>query len=265
MSLHTQEKLQQDLQRLGLVEGDTVYIHTSLRAVGKIEGGAVVLIEALRQVVGKTGTLAVPTHTLSFVGLNKAPYDKAATPTVLGAFPEIFRNHPDALRSGHGSHSSAAMGFQARYLTENHNPTDALGESSPLYKLWQLGGKILLLGVTHTTNTSIHLAESVAKVPYLVHHYDASWGKDVHVLENGVVDIHTQVEFPGCSNTFDQIQPLLEQQNKINANTVGNATAYLMNARDLIATAVSLLKTNPAALLCDKPNCPACPARRAAV
>jgi len=263
--MFSQQQLQKDLQQLGLTKGDTVYVHTSLKAIGAIDGGADTLIKALCEVLGEEGTFAVPTHSLCFPGNGSAPYNAATSPSRLGVFTEVVRNHPQALRSGHASHSTAAIGKNAKKITENHDPCHAVGENSPLYRLWKMGGKILLLGVTHKVSTCIHLAESVAKSPYLHLHYDASWGNVVHEqLPDGSIKEHTQIEFPGCSGTFNQLQPLLEAKGQVAVGKIGNATSYLMNAADLIACAVDLMEKDNAAMLCDSPTCPACPDRKEA-
>lgn len=260
--MHSKKQLQNDLEQLGLAKGDMVYVHTSLRAVGAIEGGADTLINAFLDVLGPDGTLAVPTHTLSFVGLGKPPHTQD-TPTILGAFPEAVRKRPEALRSGHASHATAAIGKHAKTLTENHDPCHAVGPDSPLYRLWQMDGKILLLGVTHKANTTIHLAESIAKMPYRFLHYDASWGNAVHeLLPDGTVKEHVQAEFPGCSGVYNQLQPLLETKGMVNVGPVGNAASYLMKSRNLVAEAIALLEKDNAALLCNEPQCPCCPSRR---
>lgn len=263
MGAVTEEMLQNDLKMLGLECGDMVYVHTSMKAIGWVDGGTEALIGAFLAVLGEEGTLVVPTHTLSFPGRGAAPYDSACTPTVLGAFPDAVWRHPGALRSGHGSHSSAAIGRDAAYLTENHDPTHALGKHSPLYRLWEKGGKILLLGVTHTANTTVHLGESLAKVPYLTAHYDASWGDTVYRLApDGSVEVHRQVEFPGCSDNFEQLETLLEARGQIRLGFVGEAPSRLMSSRDLAAAVREVLAENPGALLCDKPDCPCCPTRK---
>jgi len=260
--LFTQEHLEKDLKQIGLAKGDMVYVHTSLRAIGTIDGGADTLIDALKNVLGPDGTIAVPTHTLSFVGLGKPPHT-SDTASVLGAFPEIFRKRAEALRSGHASHSTAAIGKHAKTLTENHAPCNALGKNSPLYRLWQTDGKILLLGVTHKANTSIHLAESLAKMPYVRLHYDASWGEAVHeLLPDGTVKEHVQIEFPACSGMFNKLQAPLEAKGQCSVGQVGNATSYLMRSQDLITKAIELLEEDNFTLLCDDDNCPACPARK---
>lgn len=255
-------RLAEDLRALGLLPGDLVYVHSSLKQVGWIEGGPPALIEAFLSVLGPGGTLAVPTHTLSFVGLGRPPYDPASTPSLLGAFSDAVWRHPGARRSGHGSHSSAAVGPQAEALTADHDPTDALGEASPLYRLYRRGGKVLLLGVGHNTNTLLHLGEALSGAGYHRLPYDASWGKDVHVVQGGEVRSYPQRFFPGCSAGFPRIEPLLPQGAE-QMGMVGNAHARLVDAASLVDTAVAVLRKQPGFFLCDASDCPCCPARKA--
>ncbi len=257
----TREELARDLRALGLQRGDLVYIHSSLRRVGWMPQGPWTLGEALRDVLGAEGTLAVPTHTLSFPGRGVPPYDPGQTPTILGLFPETVRQRPEALRSGHGSHSSAAIGPLAAYLTAGHDPCHALGYDSPLYRLYRAGGKVLLLGVTQTANTSLHLAESISGVLYTRLPYDASWGPEVACLEDGRVRRYRQVEFPGCSGGFDRIEPELRRRGWMREGTVGHAPARLIEDRGLIDTAAECLRQDPGYFLCHREDCPCCPAR----
>ena len=258
--MHTQKQLQNDLNQLSLAKGDMVYVHASLRAVGPIDGGADALIDAFLDVIGPEGTIAVPTHTLSYPGFGQPPF-APGLPTIadVGIFPEIVRKRPGVFRSGHASHSTAAIGKHAKTLTENHDPCVAVGLNTPLHKLWQMDGKILLLGVTHRVNTSVHLAESLVKVPYLFMPYNAAWGIATYErLPDGTVNEYVQAELPGCGNEFNKLQPLLEVKGKVRSGHVGNAVSYLMKSRDLIAEAVALLEEDNTVFLCRKENCMCC-------
>lgn len=256
----TQDMLAQGLQAIGIREGDMVYVHTSMKQIGWIEGGPKTLLEAFLQVLGEKGTLAVPTHTYSY-GQNP-PYAPGKTPTDLGKFPETVWRDSRALRSGHASHSSAAIGANAAYLTQNHDPRHALGFDSPLHRLYRSGGRILLLGVTHTANTSLHLAESMAGVPYTKLHFDDSWGKETYAVQpDGEVIGYVQHEYPGCSSAFDRIAPLLSPE-ACTKGKIGAADAMLLDARVLIDTTVSILHQTPDFLLCDNVHCTCCPNRR---
>ncbi|HML48457.1 MAG TPA: AAC(3) family N-acetyltransferase [Clostridia bacterium] len=253
------EALVRDLRSLGIRAGDSVYAHTSMKRIGWIEGGAQTLLTALLTCLGPEGTLAVPTHTVSFD--RKAPYDPKMTPTGLGTFPNAVWRDPRALRSGHASHSCAAIGAKAAWLTERHDPRHALGYDSPLHRLYREGGRVLLLGVTYRACTALHLAESLAAMPYVKLPYDASWGPEVFDLRpDGSVAAYAQSEFPGCSSAFDRIAPHLPGH-AVRLGRVGGADAILADIRPLVETATAILHAKPDFFLCASEGCPCCPAR----
>lgn len=259
----TKAQLAQDLAALGLDRGDMVYVHTSMGRIGWIEGDAQSLIEAFLEVLGPEGTLAAPTHTLSFPGRAAPPYRPAETPTVLGRFPEAVRRYPGALRSGHASHSSAAIGARAAFLTENHDPANALAYHSPLHRLSRSGGKTLLLGVDHRANTAIHLAESLARLPYVLLPYDASWGSEtLTALPDGSVRRDRQTEYPGCSEQFWRLEADFLRAGIVRRGRVGEAQAQLLDTGRMVELARQALLRQPELLLCRDESCPCCPARR---
>jgi aminoglycoside 3-N-acetyltransferase len=264
----------EDLRDVGLSEGDSVLVHSSLRAVGQIEGGAETLVRAFRTVLGATGTLMVPTFTFDYsdpVGWREPPltpealerartsipvFDPLTTPTHtpwIGIFPEIVRRQPDAQRSSHPVVSFAAVGANAAFLTQNvpfHYP---LGSESPLARLHQLDGWVLLLGVTHKTNTALHLAEIWANVPYIHRAATLKTGSETWTVMRGS---------PECSEGFARIEPLLRQGRILKTGYIGNAQSQLMRIRPLVSMAIAMLQGDAAALLCDQPDCPWCTVAR---
>lgn len=174
----TRTSLAGDLHRLGLAPRATVIVHASLRSLGWVCGGPVAVVQALLDVLGPEGTLVAPTHTshntdpaewsnppvpaewVHPVRENMPAFDPAITPGAhMGAISECIRTWPGAQRSNHPSVSFAALGPNAAALTQHHELNDALGEKSPLARLYELDASILLLGVTHAHNTSLHLGE----------------------------------------------------------------------------------------------------------
>lgn len=175
----TRASLAQDLHALGLVAGDVVLAHSSLRALGWVAGGAVALIQALQDVLTETGTLVVPTQTSGLTdpaGWAAPPVPEAWWPIIreqmpafdprrtpsehMGIVPETLRTWPGVRRSDHPHNSFAAWGAQAATVTTGHRLDWSLGDSSPLARVYDLGGKTLLLGTTRCT--SLHLAEARA-------------------------------------------------------------------------------------------------------
>ena len=257
----SQADIARDLRGIGLKAGDMVYVHTSMKRIGWLEHGAQTLIDAFADVLGAQGTLCVPTHTLSFS--KSAPYDPLETAAVLGAFPDALWRNAHALRSGHASHSSAAIGLKAEWLTKDHDPTHALGYNSPLHRLYRAGGRILLIGVTFRACTALHLAESLSGVPYTKLHYDASWGPQVFARnQDGTISAYSQVEFPGCSSRFDLILPHLPD-GSLHTGQIGAAAGMLVDVVPLVDTAVRLIKEDLFFFLCSSQSCPCCPPRRA--
>ena len=180
----TVESLQADFKVLGIEKGMTLLVHSSLSAMGWVCGGPVAVIIALQEVLGETGTLVMPTHSTDLsepsqwenppvpeswwqtIRETMPAYDPALTPTrSMGKIVETFRRQKGALRSTHPQNSFCARGPQASYIIENHSLAFGFGEHSPLARIYDLHGSVLLLGVGHSNNTSIHLAEYRADFP----------------------------------------------------------------------------------------------------
>jgi Aminoglycoside N3''-acetyltransferase len=251
-----------DLKNIGVKKGDIIYVHSSMKSIGWIDDGIDTLTEAFLEVLGDEGTLAVPTHTLAFIDRGVPPFDPKETPPGLGAYPEAVWRHPLSKRSAHATHSSAAIGAKADFLTENHDPTNAMGYDSPLHRMVRSNGKILLIGVTHTSNTTVHLAESLS-APYCKLHYDSSWGDTTHTkLPDGTVKTYKQTEYPGCSSNFNQIEKHLIDADLIKFGKIGNADSRLIDAAGMVEIVCEMIKNQPDILLCDSPKCPCCPPRR---
>lgn len=173
------EALCEELESSGLCSGHTVLLHSSLSSLGYVAGGAQSVITALLNVLGEAGTLMMPTHTIqntepsnweappvpeplwSTIRDNQPAFDPVLTPTRgMGAIPEFFRTMQGVKRSAHPVASFAATGPNSDYLLENHTSLEQeFGDNSPVGKLYELGGYILLLGVSHDANSSLHLAE----------------------------------------------------------------------------------------------------------
>ena len=183
-SLATIESLQAGFEALGIEKGMVLLVHSSLSAMGWVCGGAVAVIVALQEVLGETGTLVMPTHStdLSDPGQWENPsvpeswwqiiretmpaYDPDLTPTrSMGKIAETFRKQKDVLRSAHPQSSFCACGPQASSIINNHSLAYGMSENSPLARIYDLQGYVLLLGVGHSSNTSIHLAEYRATFP----------------------------------------------------------------------------------------------------
>jgi len=164
----TKERIINDLDRLGVKHGDVVFAHSSLRSVGFVEGGAETVIDALMDAVGREGTLAMPCF--SIVGsmqdsLDKgAVFDVAKTPSTVGAISEAFRSRGGVARSLHPTHSVCACGPKAEFIADGHEKAGTIfGPETPLYKIMEINGWILGLGVDFGPVTFVHVIEDTLK------------------------------------------------------------------------------------------------------
>ncbi len=245
-------QLTADLSELGVHPGRALLVHASLRVIGAIEGGGQTLLAALRSVLGEQGTILVPTfrdpHSPFFVATEDWDSQPADTVTC-GVFAEIVRQQPDAVRSHHPIFAFAALGHDAAFLTRNapfHHP---FGSESPLARLHQLDGDILLIGVDHSVNLSLHLAEMWANVPYI--HRTSE-------IPVALETLATMRGMPGCRNGYEKIAPLLRQSRIGRQGYIGNAPSQLQRQRYVVSLAVAMLQGRGSLLLCDDPQCTDC-------
>ncbi|MCD6361753.1 MAG: AAC(3) family N-acetyltransferase [Armatimonadetes bacterium] len=256
----TRDEIIADLRALGIEPGDRLIVHSSLRSLGWVEGAAHTVVEALLAAVFPGGTVAVPTHTRPMPVM-----DLRTAACHTGAIPNALRIRPDAVRSPDPTHSVAAVGPDAAWVCAGHPRATALGVDSPFDRLARMGAKILLLGVTHTTNSTIHVAEARYGVPYLDKPYSEEYEKaTIRVIGPGGVDFTVRGirECPGCSRNFDVLDEPMTDSGRQIIGRVGAAECRLMSAEDLIACAHEALDADIGALLCDDPACPACPIAR---
>lgn len=162
-------------EKLKLGNGDIVIVHASLSKFGYIIGGARTVYEAIFEVIGKDGTIIVPSQTLENISPdfwkvsdewirkiknNMPAFNKELSVSRgMGEFSEFIRNLKNSFRSDHPLYSFSGIGNRVEYILENHSLDYGLGENSPLGVLYKERAKILLLGTDFESNTSIHLAE----------------------------------------------------------------------------------------------------------
>lgn len=227
------------LRALGVEAGQVLLVHTSFRAVRPIEGGPLGLIEALSRAVGSRGTLVMP----SWTDDDDAPFDPATTPASedLGIVPGMFWQCPDVRRGTH-PFAFAARGPKAAAILSDGFVVPPHQHASPVGKVWDRDGRILLLGVDHDANTTLHLAELLAGVPYGV-------PKHITVLRDGRPTRVDYRENDHCCQRFRLAGDWLDESGLQSEGLVGHAPAKLMRSRDVVDVAVGRLERNPVAFL----------------
>ncbi|WP_239617773.1 aminoglycoside N(3)-acetyltransferase [Cohnella mopanensis] len=244
----TKEQLIEQFSNCGVSKGQTIFVHTSLSSIGFIVGGAETLIRSLLEIVGEEGTLMMPSQTWKnldpstgvhweepeewwpIIREHWPAYDKEVTPAIgMGVVAEMFRKWPGAKRSDHPARSVAAVGKHAEYLTQEHDLSNIFGKNSPVDKLYELDGYVLLIGVGYDKNTSLHLAETRADFPTKKFADESSAvsidGKRVWVTYN--TQSVDDVDFVRLGSEYDQ-------EAGIRIHRVGNADVRLMKQRPLV-------------------------------
>jgi aminoglycoside 3-N-acetyltransferase len=246
------------LRACGLAEGQIVLVHLSMSKLGWIVGGAEAVVLALLDAVGESGTIMMPTNS----GNNTDPYEWQHPPVPeawwqtihdhtpaynpltaptrgMGVVPELFRTWPGAVRSAHPAFSLAALGPRAEYLVADHALTEDTGDRSPLGKLYELDGHVLLLGVGHGNNTSLHLAEFRAKYP----------GK--HALRTGsAMLVNGQRRWVAYetldtdAGDFGEIGDAFDRAHDVPIQQIGGAQVRFFRQRPLVDFAVAWMEQN---------------------
>ena len=167
------------LRAAGVQLGGVIMVHSSLSRLGWVVGGAHSVVLALSEAVGPNGTIVMPSMSANLSEPSRwvAPpvpepwwqairdetpaFDAALTPMVaMGAVAECFRHVPGVVRSAHPADSFMASGPRGREIIDRHPLEIAFGDESPLGRLYELNARIVLIGVGHGNNSTLHLAES---------------------------------------------------------------------------------------------------------
>ncbi|MCR2806680.1 aminoglycoside N(3)-acetyltransferase [Paenibacillus soyae] len=240
----------------GLAEGQTVIAHCAMRKLGFVVGGAETVVRALLEVLGEEGTLVMPSQTWKNLDPSEGvhweepvewwpalrkhwpAYDPRVTPSIgMGAVAEMLRTWPGACRSAHPARSFAAVGKHAAEITAHHDLSRIFDDSSPLGKLYELDARVLLIGVGHDKNTSLHLAETRARFAGKRHKRESS-----AVMRGGVrewVSYETQAVDDG---DFKALGAAFEREIRLQPCFVGGAEVRLLRQRQLVDWAVDWME-----------------------
>ena len=234
---YTCEKLIQDFTNLGIEKGDTLFIHSSFKSLGPVEGGAGTVIAALAAAVGQNGLILMPSFSLLPSREERiTSWNIEKTPSTVGWLTEFFRQMSDTYRSNHYSHAIAARGKGAKAFVADHlcregyeSPWDqppwgkTYGTHSPMFRAYKTDGKLLMLGVDYESSTYAHLVE-------VIH-----WNK--RLTEDAEAE-YIRLKRRELGAFWDEV-------GRLRHGLVGDATCRLFRIKDYVDTLLEEVERNP--------------------
>lgn len=227
----------------GLVDGDLVLVHSALKRLGTVTGGAMGVIDALLRTVGASGTVAVPTHTWGTVNARQPVFHQTLSPSIVGTLTNVFRARPDAMRSLHPTHSVAAIGARAAELVAGHEcDRTPCAPTSPYGKLVTWGGKILILGVDLSCCTFFHGCEEWAKCPWLFTEPEPLYSISA---AGRVIHVPSYRHAPNNPRCYPTLEAPLRAEGILQLTHLGDCPLHLLDARRAAEWLVPRLRENP--------------------
>jgi len=238
-----QIQFQNDLLALGIRPGGILLVHSSLRSLGVVFGGAETIIEGLLTVLGDDGTLLMPALSYEHVTPNNPHFDVNKTPSNVGTLPEFFRLRDGTLRSVHPTHSVCAVGKLASQIIQHHiKDSTPCGINSPFHRLPEYDGQILMLGCGLEPNTSMHAIEELVEPPYLYnppmeYHLTLADGRKT-------AKTYKSHNFRGWKQRYERVEQVMKESG-LQRGRVLNAECYLLEAKTLWESALMALRNDP--------------------
>ncbi len=243
----TIDDMMADLRLSGIDAGDLLVVHSSLRSMGYVAGGAAAVVEALVHTVGPTGTVMFPALTFdgsvtAFLRTHEV-VDLRRRPSHNGAIPRAAGQRRDAVRSVHPTHPAIAIGPAAAELfAGNQDGQGPTGEDSPFARAARAGGTIVLIGVDCSANTTLHCVEERA-APYVF---------------NGELFAPLTLDPAGCGHRirvrgyttdtprhFTAIEPRLLDEGIMTLGRLGSAPLRLCDGRRLLTEVTAWVRQDP--------------------
>lgn len=238
-----------DFKSIGIKNGDSVLVHSSLSKIGFVDGGAKTVVDALFDVVGEKGTLLFPAFPVigrAKTHLENNPFfDINEAKSQMGSITEYFRKLNDVHRSFHPTDSMCAKGPLAEYYTNSHfGQLTPYTENSPFRKLCTKKGKILMLGTTlNGACTNLHTLEDAVDFKFPVY--------DEKIIEVKMIDadgkesvMKTKVHNPDYSakRNCDALKPMFEKEDVLVNGIIGEAKSMLIDAGKMLEVMIKNYK-----------------------
>lgn len=242
--MHTKTDLMNQLEQMGIRRDGTLLMHSSMKAIGEVDGGADTVLDALSEYM-KDGLLVIPTHTWRTINRDNPRYHVLESETCIGVLTEMFRKRPGVIRSLHPTHSVAALGKDAESFIAGDERWDTpCARGSVWGKLLDRKAQIILVGVDLRRNTFIHGIEEWVDIPGRM--------TDSHEPLVSVTADGTEIAVPSrrhCgdnwSEYFWKVDDTLAAQGAMSYAKFGDAETRICDAERTYEVISHMLRMNP--------------------
>jgi len=261
----TPDELTGGFQRLGLTDGDQVVLHTSLRNVGEIHGGAAMVLHRLLRMLGERGTLLMPTFTS--VARHSSTHDDYTKPGCwcegiesrhlpfipelqpdknLGELAHRLCSWPSSRRTRHPAYSFVSVGKETDNLMRNSSLLDPL---QPLRAFLNQDPKVVVLGIGLDSVSALHIAEQ--------QYQPAKYIRERALTMTTKGQDWVEVAALGCSNGFHKLTSHLSNTD-FKETRIGSANARLYSMKTLLQRAEEMLTEDHLSFDCGRSECLSC-------
>lgn len=267
---YNKQQLKNQLESMGLKGDETILIHSSMKAIGAVDGGADTVLDVWMEYF-KNGLLLLPTHTWKTVNADNPVYNPYTTPSCVGLLTNMFMKRDGVIRSLHPTHSMSGYGKNAaEYLAgEEYNNTPCT-PGGCYDRLKEVGGKVLLVGVGHERNTYIHSVEEVLNVPNRLsdmhmelvielqeesnnsgklppYNRDDGWKKhtDNKLCRKVYVRKHYNAQQPHISEDFVKLNKIFLDRGVVRKVKFGDADSLLCDAKGMFNIVRQVIAPDP--------------------
>ena len=244
---YTKELLVQQFRNMGITSTDNLLVHSSMKALGPVQGGADTVLDALQEAVSE-GLVMLPTHTWKQMSGEYSLFEPEKEPVCVGILPELFRKRPGVVRSLHPTHSMAVYGKGAmEYVKGEENCTTPCPPKGCWGRLKDIRAKILLLGVTHTRNTYIHSIEESFNIPERFTDKPVQFQIKMPDGNLKTVDMYRHYNRinPHISEDYDKMKSGYEKTGAAKTVRLGDAECILCDAAKLFEVTGRILTKEP--------------------
>lgn len=242
--MHTKESLIKDLEKLKINNKGTLLVHSSMKSIGEVQGGAECVLDALSEYM-KDGLLVLPTHTWSYINEKNPRFHVKESKTCVGILTELFRNRPGVIRSLHPTHSVAALGSDALEFTSGDEGFDTpCARGSAWGKLLDRNATLMFIGVDLKRNTFMHGVEEWAGIPGRI--------SDSHEELYTILEDGREIHVPSrrhCGKSWSEhywkVEELFLNNKVMYKGSFGDAEVRICDSEGITELLLRMLEANP--------------------